>query len=157
MKCLDFGRFRAFIRQFSWLSAWRFPATPLPELSDLRRRRSRIQDRLAGLGDLRPGTLIPRFRKCGKPTCHCAAEGDTGHETSRSLTWTVEGKTQTRVIPAGAVGETQAQIATHRRARSLARERFEVSAQMRDVQHEALTAAKKTSRRGGRTGSRPRA
>lgn len=27
---------------------------------------------LAGLGDLRPGTLQVRYLKRGKPTCHCA-------------------------------------------------------------------------------------
>ena len=115
--------------------------TPLPELSDLRQRRRKIQDQLADLGDLRPGTLIPRYRKCGKPTCHCAAEGDPGHGPSWSLTWTVEGKTQTRVIPVGAVEEAQAQIAEYRRARALTRELFEVSTQMCDVQLEAVKAA----------------
>ena len=126
--------------------------TPLPELSDLRRRRRKIQDQLCDLGDLRPGSLIPRYRKCGKPTCHCAAEGDPGHGPSWSLTWTVEGKTQTRVIPVEAVEETQAQIAEYRRARSLTRELFEVSTQMCDVQLEAVKAAQKniSSRRSSR-------
>ena len=77
--------------------------TPLPELSELGLRRREIQDQLAGLGDLRPGSLTPRFRKCGKPTCHCAAQGDPGHGPSWSLTWAVEGKTRTRIIPAEAV------------------------------------------------------
>ena len=126
--------------------------TPLPELSDLKRRRRKVQDQLASLGDLRPGTLIPRYRKCGKPTCHCAAEGDPGHGPSWSLTWTVEGKTQTRVIPFEAVEETQAQIAEYRRARSLTRELFEVSTQMCDVQLDAVKAAQKniSSRRSNR-------
>ena len=42
--------------------------TPLPELSELRRKRRPIQDRLAALGDLRPGSLTPRYRKCGSLT-----------------------------------------------------------------------------------------
>ena len=77
--------------------------TPLPELSELRRRRRKIQDHL---GDLRPGSLTPRYRRCGKPTCHCAAEGAPGHGPSWSLTWAVEGKTRTRIIPAEVVEET---------------------------------------------------
>jgi len=114
-----------------------------PELSELTRTRRHIQDQLAALGDLRPGSLTPRFRKCGKPTCHCANEGDPGHGPSWSLTWTVEGKTRTRIIPAEAVEQTQAQITEYRRARTLTRELFEVSARMCDVQLEAVKASEK--------------
>ena len=126
--------------------------TPLPELSELGLRRREIQDQLAGLGDLRPGSLTPRFRKCGKPSCHCAAQGDPGHGPSWSLTWAVEGKTRTRIIPAEAVEETQAQIAEYRRARALTRELFEVSTQMCDVQLDAIKATQKktSSRRSSR-------
>ena len=119
--------------------------TPLPELSALTRRRRHIHDQLAALGDLRPGSLTPRYRKCGKPTCHCAAQGDPGHGPSWSLTWAVEGKTRTRIIPAEAVEQTQAQIAEYRRARALTRELFEVSTQMCDAQLDAVKVAQKNS------------
>ena len=117
--------------------------TPPPELSELRRRRREILDQLAALGDLRPGSLTPRYRKCGKPTCHCATEGDPGHGPSWSLTWTVGGKTQTRIIPVEAVEQTQAQIAEYRRARALTRELFEVCTRLCDVQLHTVKAAKK--------------
>lgn len=127
--------------------------TSLPELSELSRQRRNLHGQLATLGDLRPGSLTARYRKCGKPTCHCADKGDPGHGPSWSLTWTVKGKTQTRIIPAVAVEQTQAQIAGYRRARSLAREPFEVSTQMCDVQLEAVKATQKvtSSRRSSRT------
>ncbi len=119
-----------------------------PALSELNLRRRDIQNQLADLGDLRPGSLTPRFRKCGKPTCHCAAQGDPGHGPSWSLTWSVEGKTQTRIIPAEAVEETQAQMAEYQRARALMRELFEVSTRMCDAQLDAIKAIpKKTSSR----------
>ena len=122
--------------------------TSLPELSELTRQRRNIHHQLAALGDLRPGSLTARYRKCGKPTCHCANEGDPGHGPSWSLTWSVEGKTQTRIIPAEAVEQTQAQIAEYRRARTLTRELFEVSTRMCDAQLKALKATqKKTSSR----------
>ncbi len=119
-----------------------------PALSEFNLRRRDIQNQLADLGDLRPGSLTPRFRKCGKPTCHCAAQGDPGHGPSWSLTWSVEGKTQTRIIPAEAVEETQAQMAEYQRARALMRELFEVSTRMCDAQLDAIKAIpKKTSSR----------
>ena len=61
------------------------------------------------------------------------------------LTWAVEGKTRTRIIPAEAVEETQAQIAEYRRARTLTRELFEVSTQMCDAHLETVKAAQKNS------------
>lgn len=42
-------------------------------------RRSLLQEQLAHVGDLRLGSLIHRYRRCGKPTCACADPGHTGH------------------------------------------------------------------------------
>lgn len=94
---------------------------------ELRQRRDEIREELAGIGDLRPGSLVGRYRGCGKPTCHCAREGDVGHGPSWSLTRAVKGRTVTRVIPAGALEATRAQIAEHRRLRRLTSELVEVS------------------------------
>ena len=61
------------------------------------------------------------------------------------MTWTVEGKTQTRIIPVEAVEQTQAQIAEYRRARALTRELFEVSTRMCDVQLHTVKAVQRKS------------
>ena len=37
--------------------------------------REQLRRQLAEIGDLRPGSLVVDYRKCGKPNCHCAAEG----------------------------------------------------------------------------------
>ncbi len=93
----------------------------------LEKRRDEIRAKLASIGDLRPGSLTPRYRKCGKPNCHCATEEGGGHGPSWSLTRQVGGKTATRIIPPSAVAQTQAQIAECRRLRRLTRELVEVS------------------------------
>lgn len=93
----------------------------------LRQRRDEIRDELARVGDLRPGSLVGRYRKCGKPTCHCAREEDGGHGPSWSLTRGVGGRTVTRIIPAAAVDRTRAQIAEYQRLRRLTGELVEVS------------------------------
>ena len=97
------------------------PMAPPVTLSDLMERRNEIQAQLAGLGPMRPGTLAQRFRKCGKPNCHCAQEGARGHGPVWSLTWAVEGKTRTRVIPDEAVEDVRAQVAEYQRCRTLTR------------------------------------
>lgn len=94
---------------------------------ELEKRRDEIREKLASIGHLRPGSLVGRYRKCGKPNCHCATEEGGGHGPSWSLTRRVGGKTVTRVIPASAVGQTQAQIAEYQRLRKLVGELVEVS------------------------------
>ena len=69
---------------------------------------------------MRPGSLVPRFRKCGKPSRHCAEKDDAGHGPSYSLTHVVSGKTFTHVIPSGeAVERTRAQLDEYHRFRGL--------------------------------------
>jgi len=104
-------------------------------LQALRDRRDQLAARLARVDDLRPGFLTARFRKCGKPNCHCAQKDSPGHGPSYSLTHRVGGKTVTQVIPQGpAVERAKAQIAEYRRFRNLVRELIVVSEQICSVQ-----------------------
>lgn len=118
-------------------------------LNALRDKRALITARLAQIDDLRPGFLTARFRKCGKPNCHCARKNSLGHGPSYSLTHRFGGKTVTQVIPQGlAVERAKAQIAEYRRFRNLVRELIAVSeqicsAQLRDPEAVPATEAKK--------------
>jgi hypothetical protein len=94
---------------------------PTP-LSKLETQRENLKLQLSGLGDLRPGSLVERYRKCGKPNCHCAKPGAAGHGPSWSLTHDVKGKTATKVIPETFVPQTREQIAEYRRLRQLTRD-----------------------------------
>ena len=131
-------------------------------LDDLQHERSRLQMALAQIGDLRPGSLVERFRKCGKPSCHCAKPDSPGHGPSYSLTREVESKTITKIIPPSAVEQTRRQIAEYKRFRDLTREFVEVSDKVCNAQlHPAADSAsgevkKNGTRRGvaGRTGRR---
>lgn len=104
-----------------------------PSVEWLQKRRGELLTELASIGDLRPGSLVERYRKCGKPNCHCANETDGGHGPSWSLTRQVAGKTVTRVIPAKALDATREQMAEYRRFRELSAEFIEVSAQLCDA------------------------
>lgn len=131
-------------------------------LQALREKREQLAASLAHIGDLRPGFLTARFRKCGKPTCHCAEKGSPGHGPSYSLTHRVGGKTITQVIPQGpAVERAKAQIAEYRRFRNLVRELIAVSeqicsAQVREPAEEPTSEVKKKPLRRS-VGRRPRA
>jgi hypothetical protein len=109
------------------------PSTP--DLEALLRKRDQLKDEVVALGDMRPGSLVARFRKCGKPTCHCARKGAQGHGPSYSLTHAVAGKTVTNVIPTGAAVEhTRQQLAEYHRFRGLVQQLIAVSEQICDLQ-----------------------
>ncbi len=121
-------------------------------LGGLIRRREALRQELAAVGDMRPGSLVGRYRKCGKPSCHCADASSEGHGPSWSLTRAVGGKTVTKIIPAGtAVERTRAQITEHRRFRGLTRELVEVSEKVCDAQLAAGKAAteEEAAKKGG--------
>ena len=104
-------------------------------LEALREKRDHLTATLAQINDLRPGFLTARFRRCGKPNCHCALKDSPGHGPSYSLTHRVAGKTVTQVIPQGpSVERTKAQLAEYRRFRHLVRELVTVSEQICSVQ-----------------------
>ena len=115
------------------------------QLEILQIKRDQLKARLVEIGDMRPGSLVERFRKCGKPTCHCAEKDAPGHGPCYSLTHAVAGKTVTRVIPQGAAVErTRQQIAEYQRFRQLVRELITVSEQIGDAQMASASASRPT-------------
>jgi hypothetical protein len=113
------------------------------EVQALMERRRALLQALGEVGDMRPGQLTERYRKCGKPNCRCAKPGDPGHGPIWSLTRVVGGKTVTRIIPAGpALERTRAQLEEHKRFRGLTGELVDVSAALCDA---GIAAAPKDS------------
>ena len=95
--------------------------------SPLAARRNDLRRKLASIGDLRPGSLVKNYRRCGKPNCFCADKQQRGHGPYWLLTWSVQGKTRSRSIPASQVEATQAQIAECQRLRRLVADLIAVS------------------------------
>jgi hypothetical protein len=127
-------------------------------LAELEARRERLKLQLSGLGDLRPGSLVERYRKCGRPNCHCAQPSEAGHGPSWSLTHDVKGRTATRIIPKAFVPQTREQIAEYHRLRQLTRDLVEVNEKICEARIEnqkpEYGSKKNFDRRG--TGSRRR-
>ena len=83
-----------------------------------RRSRERILAKLPDLGQVLRGSLVERYRRCGKPGCHCAREGDPGHGPAHYLMVTVaRGKTVTVYVPERDVAKVEVYLANFRRAR----------------------------------------
>lgn len=101
--------------------------TDPPDPSALAARRDELLCQISALGDLRPGSLVQNYRRCGRSGCFCADRKRRGHGPYWLLTWSVKGKTRSRSIPAARVAETKAQIAECQRLRRLVAELIEVS------------------------------
>ena len=132
-------------------------------LDDLTRRRDELRAELAAIGDLRSGSLVKRYRKCGKKQCHCAHPDARGHGPTWSLTRKVGGKTVTQLIPPAALERTRAQIAECRRLRQLIKQLIEASNRLcaerieREKRQAVVAAVKKKPASGSsRTRSRRR-
>lgn len=115
-------------------------------LPHLESRRSELLATMAGLGDMRPGSIVGAVWRCGKPSCHCAQPKDPGHGPSLRLTYKWHGKTVTQSLPSpAAVRKAEQEIAEFRKYQQLGHELVEVSEQicrLRPVE-EALSAQEK--------------
>ena len=120
-------------------------------IKQLEQQREEVREQIAAVGNLRPGSLVERYRRCGKPNCHCAQPGAKGHGPSWSLTRAVGGKTITKVIPAGPpVERTRDQIAEYRRYKELVQQFVNLSEQLCDARlREGQAEAKATAKKGG--------
>lgn len=134
----------------------RAPADPIQKL---KQRRDQLRAELAQVGDMRPGSLVERYRRCGKPNCHCAGEREAGHGPSFSLTHAVRGKTVTRVIPAHAVQTTREQIKEYHRFRALGQELVEANEHWCDTQlriSDQAASPEAAKKRASKRRSKPR-
>ena len=120
----------------------------LEDIEQLERRRDRLRDELAAIGDFRPGILIEMTRKCGKPTCHCARPGDPGHR-GWALSRNIGGKRVNRGVPTHALEQTRTQIAEHARFKDLSRRLVEASEELCRVRLKAGRDAGRAAQKGG--------
>lgn len=132
---------------------------PAGRVEELRKQCDALKVQLWRVGDFRPGSLVERYRRCGKTGCHCAQPGARGHGPCWSLTRAVAGKTLTHVIPAGQVERTRRQVEEHRKFRALARELVETSERLCEAllaTSQAASEAEAAKKGGSQKSSRRR-
>lgn len=101
-------------------------------LTELLQEKEQLISQISSFSDFRPGSLVERFRRCGKPYCHCAKPGDKGHGPSYSLTRAVNGKTVTTIIPKDQVETTRNQIQEYHRFQQTMKELVETNIKICD-------------------------
>jgi hypothetical protein len=116
-------------------------------LSDLEQRREVLAQRIADLGDLRPGSITGTSGRCGKPECHCHQSGQPGHGPNFRLTYKLAGKTISQALPThAAIQKAEREVQEFRKFQELTREFLGTNAEicrLRPLEEEAETELKK--------------
>lgn len=85
-------------------------------LEELETQRVSLYEQLAAIGDFRRGSVSENYRRCGKPSCHCAQPDDPGHGPRYLWTRTVAGRgSRGRQLSAGEVGKVRRELANYQR------------------------------------------
>lgn len=100
-----------------------------PEASRLRQRKHAVMKRLGLEGEFLPGCLSQTHRRCGRPNCHCAADGDPGHPIW-FLTFMSGGKRRVERIPAEWAESVQRQVDAGRALQDAVKDMLAASAEL---------------------------
>jgi hypothetical protein len=97
----------------------------------LERKRADVLEKIAALGDLRPGSLTTTQGKCGKAECCCKQPDHPGHGPHWRITYKVEGKTRSEgLYEEAAIRKAEREIDEFRRFQELSREFVDLSTRM---------------------------
>jgi len=93
------------------------------EVRAIRGKRDRLLRQLPDLRKVLRGTLVERYRRCGRPNCRCARQGDPGHGPVWYLMVTLRpGQTVKVYVPEERREEVQRWIENFRRVRETVEE-----------------------------------
>lgn len=94
------------------------PRAPASTPAVAERRRQRLLAQLPDLRHILRGSLVTRYRRCGRPSCHCAREDDPGHGPAYYLMVTVApGKTVQVYVPKEHKDEVESWLENFQRVR----------------------------------------
>jgi len=111
--------------------------------------RSRLTTQLADPVPMRRGSLTERTVKCSRPGCPCQDRPDARHGPYFSLTRSVAGTTQTRLIPAAQADTVRRQIETGRQFRDATELYWVACERLADGEVERLAAPAPARREKG--------
>ena len=89
--------------------------------SSLRRRRKALLRKLPNLEEILKGSLIERYKPCGKPGCKCAQGSGHGPKYYLSISRTGQ-RPQMDYVPQGYHDQVQEYLANYRSAREIINE-----------------------------------
>ena len=120
----------------------------MKEREKLEMNRLQVLEEFSQLGDLRRGSLVTRYIRCGKEGCHCHEAGESGHGPKHSLTYKEKGRTVTEYVDAEHLAQVKGQFSEHRRFLELCQQFLRINEQICRLRlQEKETEAKKNLHR----------
>ena len=121
-------------------------------MADLAYVPSVVRQQFEALGPpqpLRRGSLSERYMTCGKPGCACAEDPDARHGPYFSLTRTVHGRTESRLVGATQAELVRQQVTAGQEFRTHIEAYWQACEQWADDQLTPETAAHEAAKKGG--------
>ncbi len=112
-----------------------------------------VVSRLAEPKPMRRGSLSVRYVKCNKPGCPCADDPKARHGPYTSVVRTIDGRTQSRLVPAAQADLLRQQIEEGQHFRKDVEAYWQACEQWADAE---LDSAEATSRRVAKKGGSKR-
>ncbi len=91
----------------------------MADATDAIRTYEALKAAVGRLGWVRPGTLVRRFTRCGKPGCHCMADPPTLHGPYYDWTYKIRGRSIARRLTAAQAQRCGQWLQNHRRLRRI--------------------------------------
>jgi hypothetical protein len=103
------------------------------KMRDLQRRIESIKEKLASVGELRPGSLSEQYNVCGKPACRCKAVPPQRHGPYYQLGWTRKRKSTTRFVRQSELATVRQQLKNYALLQSLVEQWIDLSIELCDL------------------------
>ena len=93
----------------------------------------KVKQELAGLGDLRPGSLSTQYNVCGSPNCKCKADPPQKHGPYYQVSFTRKGKGSTKFVKEEDLPVIREQLRNYERMKELVDRWIELSMQLSNL------------------------
>ncbi len=110
-------------------------------------RRDRALAQFATLGDLRPGTLLMNFTKCGKPGCRCAVDEAAKHGPHYMINRTLGSKKKSVRLRQDEIETARGELDEYKRFRAISAAFIQASEELAEARRLALREGDKIQKK----------
>jgi hypothetical protein len=102
--------------------------------SEIERRIEKLKRDLAGLGQLRPGSLSKQYTVCGHPGCRCVAEPPQKHGPYYQLSFTRKGRSSSKFVRKEDLPAIRKQLGNYERMKVLVDQWIDLATELSNLQ-----------------------
>ena len=101
------------------------------QIRALGKRIEAIKNKLAALGDMRPGSLSKQYNVCGNPACRCKdPDNPKKHGPYHQLSYTHKGRSKSEFVKKEDLAEVKNQVKNYQQFKKLTGEWIDLSVEL---------------------------